>query len=69
MAVFRIEDPETWLPTFARGKSIEPSKVRLHHKDGSRSEHPVSGNPKQITTTDERAIRHLQADPRFTQIS
>lgn len=70
MATFRLNDPETWLPGFARGNSIAATKLRVHHHDGSRVEHAIAPGPDpQITTTDARAIRHLQADPRFAQIS
>lgn len=71
MATFRMNDPEDWLPAFARGKGLSrPTKIRLHHKDGGRGEYTIPASPANpdITVTDERAIRHLRADPRFTEI-
>lgn len=66
-----MADEETWLPGFARGNSVKAQHVRLHHKDGSRQQYVIPAAPanRDITVTDERAIRHLGVDPRFTRIS
>lgn len=71
MAVFRMSDEEEWLPGFARGRTLRGHTVRLHHKDGSRVDYAIPAPPanRDITVTDERAIRHLEADPRWTRIS
>lgn len=70
MAMFEINDEDTWLPTFAQGKGLKAEKVRLHLKDGTRVEVtiPPSGD-RSFEVTDERAIRHLEADPRYTRVS
>jgi len=70
MAVFALNDEETWLPGFSKGKSLKASFVRLHHQTGEKVKYaiPTAGD-RHITVTDKRAIRHLDADPRFTRIS
>jgi hypothetical protein len=81
MAVFEITTDENLLFTgaakFARGTMKDGeaishhaniTAVRTKRKDGGSDEH-VIGADRRVTVTDERAIRHLDADPRFTRIS
>lgn len=69
MAVYRLNDPESWLPTFARGKGLSCSLIRIRRKDGATVEIPLDGNHETSEVTDQRSIRHLDADPRFTKVS
>jgi hypothetical protein len=66
-----MADEEDWLPNFSKGNGLRAQHIRLHHKDGSRQQYVIPAPPsdRDITVTDERAIRHLEADPRFTRIS
>lgn len=67
MATFRIKNPEEWLPTFALGLGCQVNKVRLRLKDGSTLE-VIPNEQKEFTTDDQRAVRHLTADPRFIAV-
>lgn len=69
MATFRLNDPETWLPSFARGNGLTPTKVRLHLKDGTREGVLLTPPNYELTTTDPRAIRHLENSPRYTRVA
>jgi hypothetical protein len=71
MAVFEMADEEEWLPGFAVGNGLRAQHIRLHHKDGSRQQYVIPAAPadRRITVTDERAVRHMEADPRFTRVS
>lgn len=72
MAKFQLKNPETFLPIAARGKGLKVRAVRTRGKQQD-TEHPVPQGPGNgqghiITVTDEREIRHLRADPRFTEV-
>lgn len=81
MAVYELTTDEAVLfsgaASFAQGRTKDGESL-LHHtnivairtkrKDGGFDEHAI-GADRRITVTDERAIRHLDADPRFTRIS
>ena len=69
MAVFQLNDEETWLPAFAKGRGIKAKHVRVHNKNGTRTKHLLHPVTRQVEVTDERAIRHLDADPKYTRIS
>lgn len=70
MAVFELNDEETWLPAFARGMGLKIEKIRVNHSTLGRQELVIPAAPAlpRVTVTDERAIRHLRADARFTEI-
>jgi hypothetical protein len=77
MAVFELTNDETTLfngaAKFARGKNLHAhtnvTAIRTRHKDGTTDEFTI-GADRRITVpdTNERALRHLRADPRFTEI-
>lgn len=73
MAVFRLKDPEEWLPKFSKGKAVPARKIVLHKGDGTRFTINVPSAKKnggyEFEVTDERVIRHLTADPRFVRVS
>lgn len=68
MSHYRINDPESWLPLWARGKGLTVSVIRLHRKDGVVEEMTLDVNDETSEITDERCIRHLDADERFTKL-
>lgn len=77
MAVFELTNDETVLfagaAKFARGKNLHAQgnirAIRTKHKDGSTKEYTVDAQRRfTVPDTDERALRHLRADPRFTEI-
>jgi hypothetical protein len=77
MAVFELTNDETVLfagaAKFARGKNLHMhtniQAIRTKRKDGGVDEFTI-GADRRITVPDsnERALRHLRADPRFTEI-
>ena len=77
MAVFELTNDETVLFTgaakFARGNNLHAhtnvQAIRTKHQDGSTDEFTI-GIDRRITVpdTNARALRHLRADPRFTEI-
>lgn len=78
MAVFELTNDENVLfnhaAKFARGRSLHMQSniqsVRTRHKDGSTSTYAVDAQRRfTVPDSDERAIRHLEADPRFSRIS
>ena len=68
MSRYARNDPETWLPAWARGKGLDIQVVRIHCKDGSVEEFALDANHETGEITDERCERHLDADPRFTKL-
>jgi hypothetical protein len=69
MAQYELKDEEQWLPTFAKGKGRKCSKIRVPKKDGSWDEFHISVGHRTVTVTDDRSIRVLDADPKFTRIA
>jgi hypothetical protein len=77
MAIFELTNDENVLfdhaAKFARGKNLHAhtnvQAIRTKHKDGTTDEFTI-GADRRITVpdTNERALRHLRADPRFTEI-
>jgi len=79
VAVFRIAHETSHLPRIARqaGDALGAGRqapatstgVRCSHTDGTRHEYQFDPVTREFTVRDERAIRHLDVDPRFTRIS
>ncbi len=71
MAKYRMKPMNEWIGRFVRATKIITTgvvKVKCHCKDGSHVEHPAVGGQVVVDTNDERACRHLDADPRFVKI-
>lgn len=68
MSHYKHNDPETWLPNWARGKGLTVQVVRLKSKDGSVTEVVPDEADEIGDVADERCQRHLDADPRFTKL-
>jgi hypothetical protein len=72
MAVYRLKDPETWLPTWAQGKNLPCTQLKLKPRDGDPIiiDVPVEyqHGGYEYTTTDESLIRQLDVDPRFEKL-
>ena len=71
MAVFRIKAVSTWASpwNWCKNNITEPiTTVRIHKTTGV-EEIELDGSGDTPDITDSRAVRHLQNDPRFTQIS
>jgi hypothetical protein len=69
MAVYQLNTEDTWLPTFARGKGLACTKIRVRKSDGTTEEIVLAGNKQTGEITDPRVIRHMDSDPRFTRVS
>jgi len=71
MAQFDLIDEDQWPP----GRWPEPangakvSKIYVPKKNGTKITVVVNPGDRRVTTNDERAIRVMDADPRFTRIS
>ena len=68
MARYRCDNPEDWLPAWAKGKGLSVSVIRLKPVDGSVVEVTLDVNDETGEIGDPRCIRHLDADPRFTKL-
>lgn len=68
MAVFRMKDPETWLPLWSRGKNLPALKAKVNGVEYDIPPAQQHGG-FEVTVTGETEIRRMAADPRWTQIS
>ena len=69
---FRLKDPETGLPTWARGKNLPVKAIRFKgtkHTVDAVNAH--GGHEIEIDDADKigkKHVRHMDADPRFERV-
>lgn len=69
---YRMKDPETWLPKWARGNNLPVLKMRFHGVEHTIPPANANGGYEfemdDSTPLGQRHIRHMDGDPRFERV-
>lgn len=69
---FRLKDPETWLPTWARGKNLPVKAIRFKGAEYTVSAANAHGGHilevEDAGKIGKKHVRHMDADPRFERV-